>query len=337
MYRAEVLADSLHPTGGRLTTYLVEYPRVVLAEAVTHRLNADSWGDGYSWCERTTTPDISKNSASSRAIPHERFLKKIDLDPYMPAFTGKAKGMQGAALGENTAEYAKAAWHNAKTVAMKWAAELDRLGVHKQDSNRLLEPFSWTTQVVTSAHWDNFFALRCHEAAHPALRRVARMMFLARRRSEPVALDYGEWHTPFVPPVRGQAVAWDPAAGSAVPPYLTHGEARGAVPVELWRSVARCAWVSYESHDRDATDAAVMATVDRLIGSRPVHASPCEHQAMCVPPGSLLKGQASNLGDGWLQLRKLLPAERCDKYEPTDAEVASWPESAEEFGWTNLD
>jgi len=57
---AKVIADSVCPKGVRMTTMEIEYPRFILAELNTHRM-------------------LSKNSASSRAIPvkamHE-FIKK---------------------------------------------------------------------------------------------------------------------------------------------------------------------------------------------------------------------------------------------------------------------
>jgi len=34
-------------------------------------------------------------------------------------------------------------------------------GVHKQNANRLLAPFAWTTCILTGTEWENFFELRC--------------------------------------------------------------------------------------------------------------------------------------------------------------------------------
>lgn len=364
MYRAEILADSLHPSSSRLQTFLIEFPRCVIAEVVTHRRNYDLWGGEFAVYERTTTPDISKNSASSRAIPVARMIRKVMDDPYVPDRFGAAgKGMQSHGwLTMSNHDMVGAQWlkarDNAVTRAVLMLSEGDRddlyltlrkagaeeaaelvaeqvhtpspsVSVHKEFVNRLLEPWAWVTQVVTSAHWDNFFALRCHETCHPAFRRVARMMYLARLKSEPAALDYGEWHLPFGPqkPTNEDNMGFFWEAPAA--PYATHEEAKAGVPVELWRSVARCAWTSYENSDKVATDEVVMSTVDRLIGSRPVHASPAEHQAMCakVELGDPSQAMPSNFGDGWLQLRKLLPQERCDRYEPTAEEVAAWPEA----------
>src|ERR1044072_9346325 len=75
-YSVRVLKDSISPVGARLTTMEVTLPRLVLAEFNTHRV-------------------FSRNSASSRAIPVEKMLKKIQEDPFIPVYWGKnQKGMQ---------------------------------------------------------------------------------------------------------------------------------------------------------------------------------------------------------------------------------------------------
>lgn len=60
-YDAKILADSI-ASGVRLTTMQVTFPRIVLAEFNTHRM-------------------LSRNSASSRAIPVEKRIEQIKLDP----------------------------------------------------------------------------------------------------------------------------------------------------------------------------------------------------------------------------------------------------------------
>jgi radical SAM superfamily enzyme with C-terminal helix-hairpin-helix motif len=55
---AKIVADSLAPCGARLTTFVVTYPRFILAEVNTHRA-------------------LSRNSASSRAIPVEKMIERV--------------------------------------------------------------------------------------------------------------------------------------------------------------------------------------------------------------------------------------------------------------------
>ena len=60
---------------------------------------------------------------------------------------------------------------------------LCRRRLPKQVVNRLLEPFSHISVVVTATEWDNFFALRCHPDADPTMRALAEAMRDAIRRA----------------------------------------------------------------------------------------------------------------------------------------------------------
>ena len=74
---AKIIADSINQQGDRITTYLLTFPRFILAELNTHRM-------------------FSRNSASSRAIPFEKMVKMVQEDPFIPiAWQKDHKGMQG--------------------------------------------------------------------------------------------------------------------------------------------------------------------------------------------------------------------------------------------------
>jgi hypothetical protein len=326
MYECRVEKHSVSPEGIELATFVITFPRSVLAEVVTHRVVSDNWGEfECSWCERTTTKDISKNSASSRAIPFSKMLEKVTTDPYVPSWTLNQKGMQGGHVDdETTVAKANNVWLSARYQMVKYAKELADLGIHKQDCNRLLEPWGWVTQVITSSRWDNFFALRCHKAAHPAFQKIARMMFLARRKSTPRPLHYGEWHLPFVKDEDSAGFAWHPGYGNV------YNANEPGIPDLIKYSVARCAWVSYENHDKDASPDAHLNTWNRLFAELPIHASPCEHQATPYPTqeyGRNLNGNftkwRSNL-TGWVQARKLLHMEEITKFNPSEEEIQLW-------------
>ena len=75
-YAAKIITDSVSEAGDRLTTMEVTFPRMVLAEFITHRV-------------------FSRNSASSRAIPVEKQLQRIMDDPFIPVWWGRNQsGMQ---------------------------------------------------------------------------------------------------------------------------------------------------------------------------------------------------------------------------------------------------
>jgi hypothetical protein len=74
---AKVVAHSLNPQGDELVSLVVTFPRIILAELNTHRM-------------------LSRNSASSRAIPFKKMVKSVLTDPFIPiAFQKEHSGMQG--------------------------------------------------------------------------------------------------------------------------------------------------------------------------------------------------------------------------------------------------
>lgn len=153
MISAKVIADSKNQFGNRLTTIVVTFPRIILAEFNTHRM-------------------FSRNSASSRAIPFEKMVESVKNNPFVPiAWQKDHKGMQGIEyLDEMQSDVAKSYWLSAKDRAIEESIDLSKCNVTKQLCNRLLEPFMWHTVIVTASEWENFFNLRCPQYIYPAAR-----------------------------------------------------------------------------------------------------------------------------------------------------------------------
>ena len=195
------------------------------------------------------------------------------------------------------------------------ARRLLELGVHKQITNRLLEPFMWHTVICTATEWENFFNLRCHPMAQPEIRRIAEMMRQAYNESFPTPTVYGQWHLPLID--------WDD--------HVDQNIAEDDLP---WVSAGRCARVSYLTHDGKRDPQADIDLAKRLQVSG--HMSPFEHVAMPFNSTDMrivrdLDNQAaqwvgsdvrhsfvSRMRDslefdgnlrGWHQLRKALPNE----------------------------
>jgi thymidylate synthase ThyX len=146
MISAKIVADSITAQGHRLTTMEVIFPRYILAELNTHRV-------------------LSKNSASSRAIPFSKMVKSVQDNPFIPyAWQKDHKGMQGNEYFteiENI-KSAEGEWLNARNNSIIQANHLNNsIGVTKQLANRLLEPFMYHKVLVSATEWDNFFNLRC--------------------------------------------------------------------------------------------------------------------------------------------------------------------------------
>ena len=151
-YKCEIIADSFSPQGNRLTTFLVTYPRIIHAEMLRHRM-------------------FSRNTASSRAIPFAKMVKDVIENPFIPITWQKDhKGMQGTEYftDDLSVQFARSNWLTARDNAVKGAMSLHSTengygSVTKQLCNRLLEPFVWTTELITTSEEGlmNFFDLRC--------------------------------------------------------------------------------------------------------------------------------------------------------------------------------
>lgn len=262
-YEVKVIADSISEYGERMTTMQVRFPRFILPEFNTHRV-------------------FSRNFSSSRAIPVAKMVEQVRNDPAMPIHWGKNQpGMQADVelTGEDLSR-AKARWMLAANMAAEHALNMQEVGAHKQIVNRILEPYLWVNGVVSSTDWDNFFELRCHKDAQPEIQKLACMMFDALAKSKPALLQHGEWHLPYIEETDRQAVHHY-VMESEEPPAFASDEYHDLVFGYLKQiSAARCCRVSYNKHD--GTKAAIeddIALCDRLVGARPLHASPFEHQA----------------------------------------------------------
>jgi thymidylate synthase ThyX len=256
-YSARVLLDSVAPNGVRLTTLEVTFPRFVLAEFNTHR-------------------SLSRNSASSRAVPTAKLIERVERDPVLPLEWGRNKAGMSAAevLSGDEAESAGAIWLRARDAAVAHARELVELKVHKQELNRILEPFLWHTVIVSATEWSNFFELRCSPNAQPEIREAAARMRGAMASSSIEPISIGEWHTPLVQPDE----------------YELDLETRKKV------SAARCARVSYLTHGGVREIEKDLDLYERLRRDR--HLSPFEH----VATPSEDDGPHANFC-GWIQMR----------------------------------
>jgi thymidylate synthase ThyX len=278
-FSAKVLADSISPAGHRLTTLEVTLPRIVLAEFNTHRM-------------------FSRSSASSRAIPVEKRIAMVESDPFVPESFGKnQKGMQAAEVLDTTkANHARDIWLGAAQAACIHAKRLADIEVHKQLANRLLEPFCWHTIICTATEWDNFWGLRISPMAQPEIAKPAEMMAEVMRASVPKRIEIGFWHTPLVPDEEELV-----SAG-----YSSRQIA------EI--STARCARVSYLTHDGKRDPTADIVLYHRLVTSG--HMSPLEHVA--TPNTKGMGHEFVGNFCGWFQLRKTIPGERDFSRRPAE-------------------
>lgn len=258
---AKVVAYSISKeTGEKIITFELQYPRLVHSEVMTHRL-------------------FTRNAASSRAIPVSKSIEMVRECPAMPVrFGANQTGMQDkgeehiyAFVAHSLAvEYegntgaplctGREAWKLYADKVAEMASELNEAGYHKQICNRLIEPFQYIKTVVTfTGNGNNFFGLRDHADADPTIEELAKSMREAMELAPMKHLKSGDWHVPYY------------KDGAFI-----KGRDKG-LQKALKISASCCAQVSYRKLD-DSEDKAEVV-YDRLVNSKPVHASPFEHQA----------------------------------------------------------
>lgn len=222
---AKVILDSVAPNGVRITTFELTYPRFIHAELMTHRV-------------------LSRNAASSRAIPTPKKIERIRKDCAVPSEWGvNQKGMQAAGpLAKEDEALARAVWDEACDKALYYAGVLCgevcencglsfehenpcnkcmcgdhaiKLELHKQVGNRILEPFDHITTVVTTTKLNNHWKLRLEKdpvtgrpMADPTYFELATKWKAAFDASTPYKCGASDWHLPYVSRDEGSTRVW---------------------------------------------------------------------------------------------------------------------------------
>ena len=308
---AKIIADSLNLDGTRLTSFVLQFPRIVLAEFNTHRV-------------------LSRNSASSRAIPYKKMLDMAINDPFIPIkFQKNHSGMQGTEYLEGKqAEQAKEYWLKGRDAAVETSKNLHFLSdeysvedvfgmsnddynetalVTKQNCNRMLEPYMWHTVIATGTDWENYLALRAHQSAEIHIESLAQDMLKVYNESTPIELSVGDWHIPF-----GDTFDHD-RLNRSLPAFLEVNPDEFKSNLRVMISTARCARVSYlnfEGKDDYNADLKLYTNLKSM-----GHMSPFEHCAQV----SLDSKKSGNFSGNWTQLRKTIEGEN-----KTDERVKLW-------------
>lgn len=277
--RAKVLAYSISQAGNKLVTFEIEYPRMILAELNTHRM-------------------LSRNSASSRAIPFEKMQQQLTARPVR--FGQANAGMQDK--GEDFNELVAStyiyecdpqgqvcgitscmsnlppnlAWNKARDFAVLMSKAFYDAGYHKQVYNRLTEPFQMMKTVLSGTDLANFFWLRDDDSADPTIAELARVMKKALENSDPQLLYQGEWHLPYVEHYRDE--------DGKLHYYIETDAGREYLNLEdaIKVSSARSAAVSFRNTEYGVEKS--KQVYERLVGDQRKHGSAMEHQATPMAP-----------------------------------------------------
>ena len=300
---ATVIADSISPQRIRMTTMELEYPRFIHAELMTHRM-------------------LSKNAASSRAIPILAMHEAIKDKTAMPVHWGKNQpGMSAKEeVDDLTKRGAVGVWIAARDSMLSHSTILSSSGLHKQIANRITEPFQMMKTVISGTEWANLLWLRHHPDAQPEFFELAKQISEAFEKSVPMFIKAGEYHVPYVQRVCREE------DGKML--YMDSNETEMSAEDALKVSASCCAQVSYRKNDDSLEKAKNIFA--RLIESEPLHASPVEHQAtpmVITDTGPYIEGMSPTRWEegvthmdknraywsgnlrGWIQHRKLLANE----------------------------
>ena len=318
---AKIIEYTVDKRGNENVSYLITFPRIILAEVNTHRMG-------------------SKNTSSSRAIPARKMHESVENLPFIPiAWQKEHTGMQGTEYftDKNDIHNIETIWLSARDAAIEHAKSLNTFGVTKQLTNRLLEPFMWVTMVFTSTRsgLNNMFELRCprykddvgvfHKSkeefmtetqmkdvadsynlldwleinegdAEIHISELAERMYDALHEAKPRILSPGEWHIPFHNEITTESVNRYLKVKDIKWTQEAFDEVRYKVATSL------CARTSYTviGSDRGIDIERMVQLYDRLISQDPPHSSPLEHcgQAMTdLEYFSHVKGQIQSEED----------------------------------------
>lgn len=261
----------------------VTFHRFVLAEFNTHRI-------------------MSRNSASSRAIPVEKTLRRVTENPAWPLkWPAEQPGMQGGSelVGGDLADARRlleAIWNDTlNRISAYVSSHPDKsTRLHKSILNRPMEWFSWHTVIASSTSFAGFFEQRVSPLAQPEIEAPAALMLQAYNSSTPVLLKPGEWHRPYME-------ADDPEWARS---HAKHDAVTTADDLLNQMSVARCARVSTLNHDGVRDPNKDVGLFAKLVSANPIHYSPLEHVATPLAEGESAPGNF----EGWAQLRHKVEA-----------------------------
>jgi hypothetical protein len=241
-------------TGDTMLTVEATYPRIIHEEVLTHRSHS---------LEPQADEELSRNSASSRAIPTPRWLSAVSSEPFVPTWLEGLPGMaNGQPVTRSTAERATRIWLEFGEAAIKASRELNQLNILKHHANRPIYALQHITTVMsaTDEGWANFWGLRFSEFAAPEFIELAGTIYEMVQSHNPARRQPGDWHLPYI-------------AGDE--------RMRAIHKQDVWelvqRSATRCGRVSYLRQGELGDYDTEIERAQMFVTSR--HWSTCEHPA----------------------------------------------------------
>ena len=258
-----------YATKKRIATFTLKIPKFIWGHIISHRT-------------------LSRNSASSRAIPAKRIRREVLYNPFIPIYFGENKAgmVSGKQFSGLKLQLAKEIWLLSRYIPIFLHILGEKIGMHKEVVNRMLEPWLLVDIIITATEWKNFISLRKNVAAQPEMRYIAEKIDLLLNKSTPTILNTGEWHLPFI----------------------LENEKDFDLETKKKICSARCARVSYSLFDGNISDIAADLRLCEKLSSYG-HWSPFEHIAQSLAE----KERIANFV-GWKQYRKEFELENGGDY-----------------------
>lgn len=228
------LCSNNEETYGRITTFELQYWRAILPELNTHRT-------------------FSRCTLSNRAMPTEKLIESVKMNPWGPNhFFKNCKGMvsteEYSPFETNVLKdvYAQLASSTASGVesVLRQLKERGLDSIHKQTVNRLLEPYQSVKTVLTADNvaLEEFFRLRCAKDAQPEMQDLANKMKEVYEAHTPLYDE--DIHCPYVTAEEIRAYI-----GNDHDPQEGDDDIKEKIMDILKASAMRCARVSYDKLD----------------------------------------------------------------------------------------
>ena len=258
--KVEFIQGSINAyTNQRITTLVLEYPRIIHSQLMTHRV-------------------FTRNSSSTRAIPIKTSVQQIKDNPAKYLWTYNKAGMSGMDVTDpkeliDINNY----WFFVMQANIKFAEHMDsHYKLHKQHAGRVLEPFQNIRVCLTSTEWANWEHLRLDADAQPEIQALAKLVkeVMDKNQDNYQYLEEGEYHVPFIKRVFNEVDSKY---------YYLHPETHEELDLQeaINLSVSICAQTSYRKED--CSPEKTSKVIDMLFKGNKLHASPLEHIATPVP------------------------------------------------------
>lgn len=303
----------------RITTMVMRFPRCILPEFNTHRVFSRNSASSRARSFKTTIQPVMEDPYVPLFTVNQKGMggKFAPLDVYMESVSTWLEArdravystlelLLGSSVMKNwrgselTPDDMPARWEELTDLYMSSYREGNQEGypsVHKQNANRLMEPFMWHEALCTSTYWKNFLDLRISEYAQPEMKALAILVREALKASVP---ESSVLHLPFI---SKDVVDLDDSI---------------IMEDAMLASASECARISYK--DRSTMENKENSELGRkLLGQK--HMSPFEHVAIadcseahdCPGLRAMLnavdgRDTTSNLSPSWIQYRRIVSA-----------------------------